>query len=69
MDQKTLFRKLPSMNDLLNSESAKKWEQEVDTSVVKEMITKVLDETRSGILAGKITELRENFFDNKEGKL
>lgn len=69
MDQKTLFRKLPSMNDLLNSESAKKWEQEVDTSVVKEMITKVLDETRSGILAGKITELRENFFDGKMEKL
>lgn len=65
MDQKTLFRKLPSMNDLLNSKIAQKWEKQADLSVVKEMITQVLDQTRNDILNGNITELHDDFFEGK----
>ncbi|MCH4010145.1 L-seryl-tRNA(Sec) selenium transferase [Companilactobacillus sp.] len=69
MDQRSMLRKLPSMNDLLNSDIAKNWEQQVDQSVVKEMIEQVIQDTRKAILAGDIDELADNFFESKVDKM
>ncbi|MQS89455.1 L-seryl-tRNA(Sec) selenium transferase [Companilactobacillus mishanensis] len=65
MDQKTLLRNLPSVNDLLNSKAAQTWEETVDVEVVKEMITTAIDEARKDILNSKISELTSDYFDSK----
>ncbi|MFC6322780.1 L-seryl-tRNA(Sec) selenium transferase [Companilactobacillus baiquanensis] len=59
MDQKKLFRSLPSVNDLLNSDKIMSLEAAVGANELKNLVQEVIEDARQLILSGDITNAGE----------
>lgn len=59
MDQKKLFRSLPSVNDLLNSDKISELSKTVGANELKNLVQEAIEDARQSILSGDITDAGE----------